>query len=234
MEQMVKRPTISIIVPVYNLEAHLGKCLNSILNQTFTDFEVIIVNDGSTDKSGAICDEYVTKDKRIKVVHQGKKGVSAARNAGIKRATGDFIGFVDGDDYIDKRMYEKLYQACIKTRSSISICKLGREIDSELINNDNSEYYSRTLNNEEAMKELFKGVLYRFSLCNKLFSKECFAGITFPEGRIHEDLSTTYKLFANANRDRKSTRLNSSHVAISYAVFCLKKKNKLVQTFLYL
>jgi len=197
---MGKNYAISIIVPVYNIEAHVGKCLDSIINQTFTDFEVIVINDGSTDKSGDICDEYAKKDKRIKVVHQGKKGVSVARNEGINRATGDFIGFVDGDDYIDRTMYKKLYEACIDTGSSISICKLGREMNGEIINTNDSEYYTVKLTNEQAMKELFKGILYRFSLCNKLFDRDCFENITFPVGRIHEDLSTTYKLFAKAEQ----------------------------------
>src|SRR5690625_1112097 len=196
---MGKKPAISIIVPVYNIEAHIRKCLDSILNQTFTDFEVIVINDGSTDQSGEICEEYAKLDKRVKVIHQGKKGVSAARNAGVNHATGNFIGFVDGDDYIEKNMYKNLYEACTEMGSEISVCKLGREIKGEMIN-EIHEYYTLEMNNEEAMTELFKCVLYRFSLCNKLFSKRCFEAITFPVGRIHEDLATTYKLFASAEK----------------------------------
>lgn len=197
---MKLNPKISIIVPVYNIDQHLRKCLDSILAQTFTNFEVIVVNDGSTDQSGEICDEYAKKDERVQVIHQENGGVSSTRNAGVGRATGDYIGFVDGDDYLDKDMYKRLYQACIETGSSIAICKLGREIDGKLTNNDIGEFYTRELKHEEAMSELFKGVLYRFSLCSKLFKKECFENILFPVGRIHEDLSTTYKLFANANQ----------------------------------
>src|SRR5690625_2396860 len=126
---MKRNTKISIIVPVYNVEAHIGKCLDSILNQTITNIEVIVVNDGSTDQSGLICDEYAKRDKRIKVIHLNKAGVSVARNVGVKKATGDFIGFVDGDDYIAHDMYKKLYEACIQTKSDISICKLGRKID---------------------------------------------------------------------------------------------------------
>lgn len=197
---MRNKPAISVIVPVYNVEAHLRKCLDSILNQTFKSLEVIIVNDGSTDQSGEISDEYVEKESRIQVIHLEKEGVSAARNIGVSQAKGDFIGFVDGDDYIDERMYKTLYEACLRTSSNISICKLGREINGEIINNIPDEFYFLELNNEEAMRELFKGNLYRFSLCNKLFSKQCFTDITFPVGRIHEDLSTTYKLFAKAEK----------------------------------
>lgn len=195
-------PAISIIVPIYNVEEYISKCLESILAQTITNIEVIVVNDGSTDKSSAICEAYAIKDQRLKVIQQNKQGVSAARNAGINQATGNFIGFVDGDDYIEINMYEKLYQACLETRSDIAICTLGREINGELMNldRDGDEENQLVFNNEAAMSELFKGHLYRFSLCNKLFNKKCFAGITFPVGRIHEDLSTTYKLFANADQ----------------------------------
>lgn len=93
-------PAISIIVPVHNLEAYLRKCLDSILSQTFADFEVIVVNDGSTDKSGEICNAYAKQDARMKVIHQENGGVSSTRNAGIAQAEGDFIGFIDGDDYL--------------------------------------------------------------------------------------------------------------------------------------
>lgn len=193
------KPAISIIVPIYNVDQYLRKCLNSILSQTFKDIEVILVNDGSTDLSGEICNEYADKDSRVKVFHQQSRGVSSARNRGVKLATGHYIGFVDGDDYVTKDMYENLYEACITTKSSIAICKLAREIEGK-ITNDIGAFYIKELDHHKAMSELFKGILYRFSLCNKLFKSHCFEGITFPVGRIHEDLSTTYKLFAAASK----------------------------------
>lgn len=191
------KPEISIIVPVYNVENYINGCIDSILNQEFKNFELILVNDGSTDKSGFICDEYEKKDDRVKVIHQEYKGVSAARNIGINNASGNYIGFVDSDDYIYKDMYSTLYNLCEQTNSDIGVCKLFREIDGNIINLDDN-LIIKEMDNEEAMKELFKGILYRFSLANKLFKKSCFNGVEFPEGRIHEDLSTTYKLFANS------------------------------------
>lgn len=191
------KPEISIIVPVYNVENYINGCIDSILNQEFKNFELILVNDGSTDKSGLICDEYEKKDDRVKVIHQEYKGVSAARNVGINNAKGHYIGFVDSDDYIYKDMYSTLYNLCEQTNSDIGVCKLFREIDGKIINLDDN-LIIKEMDNEEAMKELFKGILYRFSLANKLFKKSCFNGVEFPEGRIHEDLSTTYKLFANS------------------------------------
>lgn len=217
------KPAISIIVPVYNIAAYLRKCLDSVLAQTFLNFEIIIINDGSTDQSKEICDEYAKKDRRIKAIHQTNQGVSKARNMGVELAAGDFIGFVDGDDYIYKDMFEKLYSACMNTGSDISICNLGREINGQLINNTTEKSYQKVLNNEEAMRELFKGILYRFSLCNKLFHKTCFRNISFPEGRIHEDLSTTYRLFANANQ---SVYLND----IGY-IYVKRKNSILTSTF---
>lgn len=191
---------ISIIVPVYNNHQYLKRCLDSILAQTLTDIEVILINDGSTDQSGKICDKYATKDNRIKVIHQQSKGVSSARNKGVELATGDYIGFVDGDDYIVEDMYEHLYKACMESESHIAICKLGREINGKLINREDGKFYIKELDHNEAMSELFKGMIYRFSLCNKLFNRNCFEGVSFPVGRIHEDLSTTYKLFSQANQ----------------------------------
>jgi glycosyltransferase involved in cell wall biosynthesis len=192
-------PAISIIVPVYNVELYIKKCLESILIQTFNDFEVVIVNDGSTDNSGSICDEFAKKDMRVMVIHKENGGLSSARNAGLEMANGEFLGFVDGDDYIDKNMYQKLYQLCKETNSDISICQFAKEIDGKQTD-EVDEKFIKEMDNLEAMRQLFKGNFYRFSVCNKLFKKTCFNNILFPEGRIHEDLSTTYKLFTNSNK----------------------------------
>ena len=192
-------PIISLIVPIYNVGKYLPKCIESILNQTFKNFELILVNDGSTDNSGVVCDDYAKKDTRIKIIHKSNGGVSSARNAGLYVAKGEYIGFVDPDDYIDKNMYEKLYRLCIDNNSDIAICRFNREINGKIQNKESTEEIIE-LNNMEAMNELFKGNLYRFSLCNKLFSKKCFNDVLFPEERIHEDLSTTYKLFANSKK----------------------------------
>ena len=192
-------PIISIIVPIYNVGKYLPKCIESILNQTFKNFELILVNDGSTDNSGVVCDDYAKKDTRIKIIHKSNGGVSSARNAGLYVAKGEYIGFVDPDDYIDKNMYEKLYRLFIDNNSDIAICRFNREINGKIQNKESTEEIIE-LNNMVAMNELFKGNLYRFSLCNKLFSKKCFNDVLFPEERIHEDLSTTYKLFANSKK----------------------------------
>ncbi|MCD2502901.1 glycosyltransferase [Clostridium sp. NSJ-145] len=200
------KPIISIIVPIYNVEKYLPKCIDSILNQTFKEFELILVDDGSLDNSGRICDEYSKKDKRIRVIHKENCGVSSARNVGVESSLGNYIGFVDPDDYIDKYMYQKMIDMCTIKNADIAICKFVREINGQ-ISEAKDGFYIRELDNVEGLRECFKGILYRHSLCNKLFKKKCFEGIRFPEGRIHEDLSTTYRLLANSN---KSVYINYS------------------------
>lgn len=190
---------ISIIVPIYNVEKYLPKCIDSILNQTFKNFELILVNDGSPDRCGAICDSYAALDSRIVVIHKENGGVSSARNAGLDTARGNYIGFVDPDDYIDPEMYSTLFNLCKDRNADISVCKFAREINGKIQYNEEEKQIIK-LDNEHGMVELFKGILYRFSLCNKLFKMHCFEGIQFPEGRIHEDLSTTYLLFSKASK----------------------------------
>lgn len=113
---------ISIIIPVYNVEKYIEKCIHSVMEQTYKNIEIIMINDGSTDNCGKICDEYAKKDNRIKVIHQKNEGVSSARNKGIRECTGKYIGFVDGDDIIDTDMFEKLYESITKNESDLAIC----------------------------------------------------------------------------------------------------------------
>ena len=115
-------PEISVIVPVYNCEKYIGKCIESILNQTFKDLELILIDDGSADESGKICDEYKIQDKRVKVIHEKNSGVSIARNVGINVAKGKYIGFVDSDDYLAPDMYESLYENLMKSHADVAIC----------------------------------------------------------------------------------------------------------------
>lgn len=175
---------ISIIVPVYNVEEYIDKCINSILNQTFSDFELILVNDGSKDNCGDICDEFSKKDNRIKVIHKKNGGLSDARNAGIDLAKGDYIGFVDSDDYIENDMYEVLYNNILNYDADISICEDYICFQKyEIKKSEREELY--VLNTEEAI-----GMAHKISpgVCNKLFKREIFEGIKFPKGRLNEDV----------------------------------------------
>ncbi|MGM8364856.1 glycosyltransferase family 2 protein [Virgibacillus sp. W0181] len=192
-------PVISVIVPVYNVENYLEKCLSSICNQTKKELEILLINDGSTDNSPSICEAFAKIDPRIIVIHQSSKGVSAARNTGIKNATGEMIGFVDSDDWILPDMFENLENILKENDSDISICGYARQFEDEVTQFREANRIL-VLPQEDALRELFRGKIYRFALWNKLYRRHCFNNITFPEGRIHEDLAVSYKLFLNAKR----------------------------------
>lgn len=188
-------PIISVIVPVYNVEKYLSKCIDSIINQSLTDIEIILVNDGSTDGSGLICDKYALKDSRIKVLHKSNGGLSDARNKGIEVATGEYIGFIDSDDWISKNMFEKLYNI-----SKINNADIVQSNYIESYNEDIS--IDKNINEEisiyspmEMLEQLYtEKSIKTVVVWNKLYRRELFKDIRFPKGKIHEDEFTTYKL----------------------------------------
>lgn len=193
---------ISVIIPVYNVEKYISKCLDSILNQTYKNIEIIIVNDGSTDKSGLICDEYAKKDSRIKVIHKSNGGVSSARNLGIDNSSGEYIGFIDPDDYIDKRMYENLYSSIKKENSEIAISSFSYVISGKEESQDISNK-KLTFNKDEAISNYFDNT-YPFNcsfLWNKLFKKDLFDEIRLnTKILVQEDTEIMIKLY---NRSKK-------------------------------
>jgi glycosyltransferase involved in cell wall biosynthesis len=180
-----KIPKISIIVPVFNVESFICRCIDSILAQTYTDFELILVNDGSNDNSGIICDEYSFKDERIKVIHKINGGQSTARNAGIDIAKGIYVNFIDADDYIDPAMIETLYSLSVEYAADISECGFkyvygNKEITCEFGNG--IEYGQGNYLIEKFINaDIFYGVW------SKLFRKSLFDKTKFPDGRIYED-----------------------------------------------
>ena len=178
---------VSIIVPVYNVEKYLSKCIDSILAQTYKNLEIILVDDGSKDNSGTICDEYSKKDKRIKIIHKPNGGISDVRNHGLKIATGDYIGFVDSDDYIAEDMFETLVSLLEKNDADISIVSFYEYYNGKLIGvreNENVEI----MNKVEAIKELLIDRKIQSYTWNKLFKKELFDGLQFPVGKNFEDI----------------------------------------------
>lgn len=194
-------PKLSIVVPVYNVEQYLNKCVDSILAQTFRDFEVILLDDGSTDGSGEICDEYAKKDSRIKVIHQQNGGLSCARNNGIKIATGNYIGFSDSDDWIEPEMYQKMLTAAETQKADIVVCRLQR------VNENGGDIVEITgydiclsMNRWEATQEILKDDLMRSYAVNKIYKRSLFNGIEYPLCRYFEDTFTTYKLIYKANK----------------------------------
>lgn len=189
----MRNSLISIIVPVYKVEKYLKKCLDSIINQTYKNLEIIIVDDGSPDGCPNICDEYSKKDDRIKVIHQKNMGLSIARNNGIKLATGEYIGFVDSDDFIEPTMYEDLYNAIIKNNAQMSICNFNVITNKDKYKrNDYPE--NKTYDKMEILKEILLDKNIQSYAWNKLYKKELFDAIQYPAGKKYEDIGTTFYL----------------------------------------
>lgn len=189
---------LSIIVPIYNVEKYLKKCIDSILEQTYKNLEIILIDDGSTDNSGKICDEYENKDCRIKVIHKKNGGLSDARNYGISIATGDYLGFIDSDDVIDRDMYEILYEKITQYNADIAICGFKKFFEGENIEYKKSEKYE-IYTSKEAIKQLLLDNLTNHAW-NKLYNKKLFEDIRYPKGKNFEDIGTTYKLFLKSKK----------------------------------
>lgn len=183
-------PKISIIVPVYKVEKYLRRCVDSILNQTFTDFECILVDDGSPDRCGEICDEYAKADKRIKVIHKENGGLSDARNAGIDTARGEYLGFVDSDDWIHPNMYEILYKAITKNDVKLSACAYKETDVKEIF----EEIFTSEIEIYNGMDFLMTNYVTAVVAWNKLYHRSLFNELRYPFGKIHEDEFTTYKM----------------------------------------
>lgn len=196
-------PLISVIVPVYRVEEYLERCVKSILSQTYKNLEVILVDDGSPDQCPAICDACAEKDARVKVIHQENKGLSGARNAGIDAASGEYLAFVDSDDYVSPHFIEELYQLLQDTGCAIGQCRFSYVKGDGLVEEGDSAFC--IYRGESLMEQLYgpEGKATCFVVAwNKLYRAELFkeTGIRYPEGRIHEDEATTYRLFHEAKK----------------------------------
>lgn len=203
------QPKISIIVPIYNVEQYLEDCLESILSQTFTNFELILVNDGSTDNCGEICDNYEKKDSRVKVIHKENGGVSSARNMGIDAAKGKYIGFIDPDDTIERNMYELLLNSMTKYKADIVICPykminsiIGSTSVSSIWNQCNTPLSKKYIEAEIIPNILKTSKYYSLlSCCNKLYIREVFDNCRFDEAKNHgEDARLNLILLTQVNK----------------------------------
>lgn len=186
---------ISVIIPVYNVEKELVRCIKSIINQTYANIEIILVNDGSTDKSLKICEHYSKLDNRIRLITQKNQGLSAARNTGLKFSKGKYVMFVDSDDYVSEYFCEKAYNLISKYDSDIAF------FDYNLVLNGYKKHESQPLENGKINKEA--ALLISFSdshAWNKIYKAELFEDITYPVGYYYEDTLTTYKLIAKSSK----------------------------------
>ena len=198
-----ERPTVSVVIPVYNVEAYLPQCIESVTNQTYRDLDIILVDDGSTDGSGKICDEYAARDGRIRVIHTENGGVSAARNKGIELSSSEFLSFLDSDDWMEPNAIEALLEAAKRYDAEISISHyfnefIGRSVASKKLSED-----IRELKNEDILYVFAEGEISDVAW-NKLYRSDFFAPYRFPEGRTYEDVSIMWKILKDLAESGKT------------------------------
>lgn len=190
---------ISVIMLTYNREELLIRAIDSILNQTFKDFEFIIVDNGSTDKSGAIADEYALKDSRIKIIHREQGNIGSGRNAGLDAATGEYVAFIDDDDYAESDFLEFLYNLAKKHNADIAVCGSTKEENGQQLPNGIYQYDEKyIMDAEQATVNFLWRKLYNAAMPTKLVRREMFDSIRFLNEGKYDDITTTYRYFANA------------------------------------
>lgn len=194
----MKSARVSVIVPVYKVESYIKKCIESIISQTYEELEIILVDDGSPDACGAICDEYAQRDTRIRVIHQSNKGLAGARNTGLRVASGDYIGWVDADDWIEPDMYEYLVEGIRSYDADIAVCGHMEHGRSGVTHCGWEEV--NVLDTEGALECLLKNCTLQNYVWDKLWRRELFEEIKFPEGRTFEDIAVLHQLFIKAQR----------------------------------
>lgn len=193
---------ISVIIPVYNVQDYLSKCLESVVNQSYANLEIILVDDGSTDSSGVICDEWVEKDSRIRVVHKENGGISEARNVGLRIATGEYIAFVDSDDIIHSKMYELLLQAMDQNGADISICHEVSFYEASFTFDELETYSIERIENREELIVHFTDAwsLPTNAVWNKVYKRELVDSIFFVEGKYCEDAYFVADVFLKVSK----------------------------------
>lgn len=196
---MQEKPLISIIVPVYNVAAYLDRCIRSLVEQTYENLEILLVDDGSPDESGAICDRWAEKDSRIRVIHKENGGAGMARNVALDAARGELIGFVDSDDYIAPRMYEHLFRL-LWEGVDIAECCGGAAEDDDFPFPEGGEPQMLEVSSREAMACHLADTMFTQLIWNKLYRRSVIGDIRFPEGNLIDDEFFTYKVIGNARR----------------------------------
>lgn len=196
----MNNPLISIIVPVYNVEEYLDRCVNSIVNQTYQKLEIILVDDGSTDSSGKKCDEWKEKDNRIIVIHKENGGQASARNKGINISNGELIGFVDSDDYIDLTMYESMLRILVETDSDIVECNMLRFENQEDDCCVSGTGEKLEMDQKESIYDFITEDHLQCTVPNMLLKREIAKSVLFEEGKTHEDILWPYRVYMLSNK----------------------------------
>ncbi len=197
--QSKKDPLVSIVIPVYKVEKYLKRCVESILSQSYKNMEIILVDDGSPDQCGVICDEYAERDERIVVIHKENGGLSDARNAGTMNAAGEYITYVDSDDWIDRDYVNLLLKALIENDASLAVCRI-KKLSKEEDNNTNNSDRTMVFSTEQALETMLYQKEFDNSACGKLYYTELMKKHLFPVGKLFEDLFTTYKVIGDCSK----------------------------------
>lgn len=188
------RPLVSVVVPVYNVEKYVEQCLNSLINQTLSNIEIIVVDDGSTDNSAAICHRIAELDSRIRVISKKNGGLSDARNYGMKYVTSDYVGFIDSDDYVDPNFYEVLYNKIKGSNVQVAVAQIKKTDNQGELLFKAGYHCNGVLSAEEALESMLSAKGISNSVCNKLFDFKLFSNMKFPIGKLYEDEYVTYKI----------------------------------------
>lgn len=193
-------PLITVIIPVYNVEKYLDYCMQSIFSQTYKNLEIILVDDGATDSSGKMCDDYRKADSRVKVIHKENGGLSSARNAGIKVMTGKYLAFVDSDDYVRCDYIERMYSCLLNNKSDMVICSYKKVLGEKKCDEIPENVYKQFNFNTEEIKLKILSRRIPMYAHGKLYSVKLVEKINFPEGKLYEDIPTTWKVIKHVNR----------------------------------
>lgn len=221
------QPLLAVIVPCYNLEKYVNKCVSSIVKQTYTCLEILLIDDGSTDKTGIICDAWQKKDQRIHVIHKRNEGPSYARKTGIENTAAEYITFVDADDWIDINMYADMMSVMISTGSDIAQCEYLEIFDDKNVNCNGGKYETMfdIIGREEGVLLILKDKQWRSYVWNKIFKRKLFDHVIFPTDRVYEDIPIVHTLFHHASQSvflyrkyyfyyrREGSIVNSNNIA---------------------
>lgn len=184
---------ISVIVPVYNADNYIDKCVESILAQTFSEFELLLIDDGSKDLSGEKCDAWAVRDARVRVIHQKNKGIAGVRNVGISLAKGQYVAWVDSDDYVDCHFLEYMYNAMKDSNADMVLCGFYTDIEGAITHEGKEYFFDAVYDRQTFLERVYTYGMYSI-MCNKFLRKSSYDNITFPEGRIFEDSSVMREL----------------------------------------
>lgn len=219
---MIKKslPLISVIIPVYNVEKYIDKCIDTVCNQSYQNYEIILVDDGSTDSSRKKCDTYLKKDKRIKVFHKHNGGLSDARNYGVRKSNGDYIVFVDADDYVSRDYLEDLYRLLYAYKADVAVMRLCAVTEHRKVSFNSKKDVlasSRCLNSEKALEEMFY-CKWGVTACGKIYKKSLVNVYPYPVGMLDEDLATTYKILGSCKRIAVTDKIDYAYVQRSGSI----------------